>query len=115
MAFCFTNLAPGSAVIADLPQLHDGMQAVWHFFETGGWYMVPILICSLVAVMVVFMKFIDLRRSFIAPVELDRKLSEVEDLVATGRLEEITALAQLFPVASELGGTLDGRYDRATG
>lgn len=90
MAFCFTNLAPGSAVIADLPQLHDGMQAVWHFFETGGWYMVPILICSLVAVMVVFMKFIDLRRSFIAPVELDRKLSEVEDLVATGRLEEIS-------------------------
>ena len=48
----------------------EGLQAVWKFFEEGGFFMVLLAGCSLVAVTVIFFKVLSLRRGAVVPEKL---------------------------------------------
>ncbi len=47
------------------------LEVVWNFFRQGGWFMVPILACSLVAVAVVVYKLMTLGKGMIIPAALE--------------------------------------------
>ncbi len=81
MIYCFAEISPDS--------FQASLQKVWHFFETGGWSMVPIVLCSFAAVTLVIFKFLDLRTANVAPKELCRTLGRVEDMIAAGKLQEL--------------------------
>ena len=46
------------------------LEVVWNFFSQGGWFMVPILACSLVAVAVVVYKLMTLGKGMIIPASI---------------------------------------------
>lgn len=88
MASYFTESA---FLLAEIPEggFRGGLQTVWNFFYTGGWFMLPIVICSFAALTIVVFKFIHLRREAILPRKLAAVLEEVEDYISAGRLVEI--------------------------
>ena len=67
----------------------ESLDRVWHFFETGGWFMLPVVLCSVVATMLIIMKFFDLRVSAVVPQPLAEKLENVEELAAAGNLSVV--------------------------
>ncbi len=67
----------------------EALEKVWHFFVVGGWYMLPIALCSMVGVTLVIFKFLDLRSTVVAPARLCATLSQVDELVAAGKLAEL--------------------------
>jgi biopolymer transport protein ExbB len=73
-----------------LGDVSSAFEKVWNFFYTGGWSMVPILICSMAALTLIVFKFIELRREAVIPKDLEMKLEAVEALVQSGRLQEIS-------------------------
>lgn len=76
-------------LLAESP-FRESLDRVWHFFETGGWFMLPVVLCSFVAVMLTSMKFFDLRVSAVVPEPLAEKLAHVEELAAAGKLSDVT-------------------------
>lgn len=58
---------------------------VWNFFVTGGWFMVPLIVCSLVLVAVVVWKVLDLKVERIIPAGLAARLREAGPLIAAGK------------------------------
>ncbi len=52
-------------------------EVVWNFFSQGGWFMIPILACSLIAVAVVAYKMMTLGRKMIVPQALAGKVDQV--------------------------------------
>ena len=61
------------------------LSKVWNFFVIGGWFMVPLLICSLILVAVVVWKVLDLKMERILPAGLVARLRESGSLVAAGK------------------------------
>ncbi len=85
MASFFTDF-----VLAESSGSFSGsLQAVWHFFRAGGWFMAPILICSLGAAGLVIFKFLELQRKLVIPPQLERSLENVDALAAAGRLGDL--------------------------
>lgn len=82
-------------------------ETVWNFFKNGGWFMIPILACSVVAVSVVAYKVMTLSKSLIIPEKLLSEVEEIEEHLAKGSINKIqeefssgeTSLARLCQVA----------------
>jgi biopolymer transport protein ExbB len=75
-------------VVAQMP---DTVQSVWTFFHTGGFFMWPLLACSVVAVTVIILRGIALRRKFVLPLVIE---SEIERLVPGGSAERLARIVQ---------------------
>lgn len=75
----------------------------------GGWVMVPILLCSLIAFGIILERFWALRRSAVAPADLG---SEVRNWAMTRRIEahHLEALRTNSPLGAILASALDQRY-----
>lgn len=55
-----------------------GIQQVWKYFADGGFFMIPLVVCSLVAVAVILFKVLSLRRSAVIPVALASQIDDFE-------------------------------------
>lgn len=53
-------------------------EVVWNFFRQGGWFMIPILACSFIAVAVVAYKMMTLARKMVVPADLEKKVQNIE-------------------------------------
>ncbi|HEV3409359.1 MAG TPA: MotA/TolQ/ExbB proton channel family protein, partial [Chthoniobacterales bacterium] len=74
-----------------LAQLPGPAQAVWDFFRTGGFFMWPLLICSIVAVTTIIHRAVALRRKNVIPLVIE---SEIERLVPGGSAERLARIVQ---------------------
>lgn len=63
----------------------NSLTGVRNFFLTGGWFMVPLVVCWFVSVTVIVWKCLDLRRRHILPDQLANDLENVDALLAAGR------------------------------
>ena len=83
------------------------LETVWNFFRDGGWFMVPILLCSIVALSVVIYKLMTLSKALIIPEELASEVEKVEEHLEAGSFDKFkdefiageTSLARLCQVA----------------
>ena len=74
-----------------LAQMPDAVQSVWTFFSTGGFFMWPLLACSVVAVTVIILRGFALRRKNVLPLVIE---SEIERLVPGGSAERLARIVQ---------------------
>jgi biopolymer transport protein ExbB len=75
-----------------LAQVPDtAANSVWKFFSTGGIFMWPLLACSIVAVTVIIMRGMALRRKNVMPLVIE---SEIERLVPGGSAERLARIVQ---------------------
>jgi biopolymer transport protein ExbB len=74
-----------------LAQMPETANSVWKFFSTGGLFMWPLLACSIVAVTVIIMRGIALRRKNVMPLVIE---SEIERLVPGGSAERLARIVQ---------------------
>ena len=72
-----------------LAQMPDMVNSVWTFFVTGGIFMWPLLACSIVAVTVMIMRGMALRRKNVLPLNIE---SEIERLVPGGSAERLARI-----------------------
>ncbi len=72
-----------------LAQMPDAANAVWKFFSTGGLFMWPLLVCSIVAVTVMILRGMALRRKNVLPLNIE---SEIERLVPGGSAERLARI-----------------------
>ncbi len=63
--------------LAAAPQ-STSLQQVWKFFEDGGFFMILLAVCSLVAVAVILFKLLSLRRETVIPAALAAKVEGFE-------------------------------------
>lgn len=63
----------------------ESFSKVWNFFVIGGWFMVPLAICSVVLLAVIVWKALDLRMERIIPNELAARLNEAGALLTGGK------------------------------
>ena len=83
------------------------LETVWNFFKDGGWFIIPILMCSIIAVSVVTYKLMTLSRSLIIPKDLVAEVEQIEEHLKAGSLDKFkeefsageTSLARLCQVA----------------
>jgi len=61
------------------------LSKVWNFFVVGGWFMVPLAVCSLILLAVIVWKAADLKSDRIIPDDLAARLQEAGPLVAAGK------------------------------
>jgi biopolymer transport protein ExbB len=61
------------------------LSKVWDFLVAGGWFMIPIGLCSLVLVAVIIWKALELRRPLILPPDLESRLREAGPLISAGK------------------------------
>ncbi|MBK1829758.1 MotA/TolQ/ExbB proton channel family protein [Verrucomicrobiaceae bacterium R5-34] len=96
-------------------------ETVWNFFKNGGWFMVPILICSVLAVAVVAYKIMTLTKSLIIPSKLVSEVEKIEEHLEKGSLNGLqdqftageTSLARLCQVALHNAGRTQGEVQEA--
>lgn len=94
---------------------------VWNFFKNGGWFMIPILACSIVAVSVVTYKLMTLSKSLIIPSKLVNEVEQIEEHLETDTLDKFaekfgtgeTSLARLCRVAIHNTGRTQGEVQEA--
>ncbi len=75
-------------IIAQMP---NALQSAWTFFHTGGIFMWPLLACSVVAVTVIILRGLALRRKNVLPLVIE---SEIERLVPGGSAERLARIVQ---------------------
>jgi biopolymer transport protein ExbB len=63
----------------------DSLAKVWHFFVVGGWFMIPLVVCSVILLAVIIWKMLDLRQDRIIPDDLAARLDEAGALAAAGK------------------------------
>lgn len=96
-------------------------EVVWNFFRQGGWFMIPILACSLIAVAVVVYKLTTLGKSVIIPRDLASEVEKIEEHLENDTLNGLqdeftageTALARLCAVALHNAGRTQGEVQEA--
>ena len=96
-------------------------EVVWNFFRQGGWFMIPILACSLIAVAVVVFKMMTLGKAMIMPEPLVAQVENIHSLADKGGLAGMepefksgeTSLARLCGVAHENSGRAQGDVQEA--
>lgn len=91
---------PATAFVA----VTEPFGAAWDFFQKGGIFMIPLVVCSLAAVMLVLLRFVALRRENVLPRVLASEIARFPsggNPEALGRLAggDPSALAQLTRVA----------------
>lgn len=79
MAFFSTDMlvpfvAQEAPPVAQPGFLLRAMATLWNFFYVGGWFMLPIIICSFIAFIAVILKILELRRANVISAELERTL-----------------------------------------
>ena len=96
-------------------------ETVWNFFKDGGWFMLPILACSMIAVSVVTYKLMTLSKSLIIPSALTEEVEEIEEHLKNENIEGLqkefqageTSLARLCQVAFHNAGRTQGEVQQA--
>lgn len=96
-------------------------ETVWNFFKDGGWFMLPILACSMIAVSVVTYKLMTLSKSLIIPSALTEEVEEIEEHLKNENIEGLqkefqageTSLARLCQVAFHNAGRTQGEVQEA--
>ena len=78
-------------MIPMLAQLPEPAAAVWRFFAAGGFFMWPLLACSIAAVATIILRGLALRRSNVLPLVIE---SEIERLVPGGSAERLSRIVQ---------------------
>ena len=63
----------------------ESLAKVWNFFVTGGWFMLPLIVCSVILLAVIVWKMLDLRMDRIVPDDLAARLHEAGALTAAGK------------------------------
>ena len=89
------------------PPTPNALLTVWQYFQAGGYFMYPLLLCLLVGFTVIVFKLLSLRRTFIIPPALAQQVDRFEDSVEAGTVEPLleefergkNALARLASVA----------------
>ena len=81
-------MMPSILILAQLPQ---PVNAVWQFFSSGGIFMWPLLVCSILAVTTIILRGMALRRKNVLPLVIE---SEIERLVPGGSPERLARIAQ---------------------
>ncbi len=61
------------------------LSKVWNFFVIGGWFMLPLVVCSLILIAVIVWKSVDLKNDRIMPADLSARLREAGQLVSSGK------------------------------
>ena len=74
-----------------LAQLPEPVNAVWRFFSSGGFFMWPLLVCSILAVTTIILRGLALRRKNVLPLVIE---SEIERLVPGGSAERLARIVQ---------------------
>ena len=74
-----------------LAQLPEPANAVWRFFPSGGFFMWPLLVCSIMAVTTIILRGMALRRKNVLPLVIE---SEIERLVPGGSAERLARIVQ---------------------
>ena len=74
-----------------LAQMPNAAHSVWNFLSTGGFFMWPLLACSVVAVTVIILRGVALRRKNVLPLVIE---SEIERLVPGGSAERLARIVQ---------------------
>ncbi len=69
-------------------------EVVWNFFRQGGWFMIPILACSLVAVSVVVYKLMTLGKGLIIPAALEADVDRIDLKAEAGELTNLASRCQ---------------------
>ncbi|MFM2171748.1 MAG: hypothetical protein RI957_1977 [Verrucomicrobiota bacterium] len=85
----------------------NALQVIWKYFEDGGHFMYPLLLCLVVGFTIIVFKMLSLRRGHIIPSHLADRVDRFEECVETGNVEPLlqefergkTALARLAAVA----------------
>ncbi len=75
-------------IFAELP---GPAGAVWDFFHSGGFFMWPLLVCSIMAVTTIIHRGLALRRKNVLPLVIE---SEIERLVPGGSAERLARIVQ---------------------
>ncbi|MCP5536275.1 MAG: MotA/TolQ/ExbB proton channel family protein [Akkermansiaceae bacterium] len=96
-------------------------EVVWNFFRQGGWFMIPILACSLIAVGIVVFKLMTLSKALVIPDKLVAEVEKIEQHLEDGGLDGLqdefvageTALARLCSVAFRNAGRTQGEVQEA--
>jgi biopolymer transport protein ExbB len=81
-------MMPDLMILAQLPQ---PVNAVWQFFSSGGFFMWPLLVCSILAVTTIILRGMALRRKNVLPLVIE---SEIERLVPGGSPERLARIVQ---------------------
>lgn len=76
--------------------LASAYETILDFFSKGGWFMLPLVICSLVAVTVSLFKFFSLRREMVLPKVIE---GEIERLQPGDRPESLRQMVNQDPAA----------------
>lgn len=63
----------------------QALSKVWNFFVIGGWFMLPLVICSLILFAAVVWKAADLRMDRLIPEDLAARLREAGELAGAGK------------------------------
>ncbi len=74
-----------------LAQLPAPISSVWQFFISGGIFMWPLLLCSIMAVTTIILRGLALRRRNVLPLVIE---SEIERLVPGGSAERLARIVQ---------------------
>jgi biopolymer transport protein ExbB len=72
------------------------VDTIFHFFRTGGWFMIPLAICSLVAVTIALLRGFALRRETVLPAVVE---NEIERFQPGGNPEQLGRLVGDDPAA----------------
>ncbi|NWK54217.1 MotA/TolQ/ExbB proton channel family protein [Verrucomicrobiaceae bacterium N1E253] len=96
-------------------------QTVWGFFSQGGWFMIPILLCSIIAVAVIVFKLMTVSKALVMPDKLVSEVEQIESYLEAGHLNHLdqifsagdTALARLCDVALHNAGRREGKVQEA--
>ena len=72
------------------------LDTITQFFRNGGWFMIPLAICSLVAVTLVILRFVALRRESVLPAVVEH---EIERFQPGGSAEQLSRLVGDDPAA----------------
>ena len=76
--------------------LASAYETILDFFSKGGWFMLPLVLCSLVAVTVSLFKFVSLRREGVLPRVIE---GEIERLQPGDRPESLRQMVNQDPAA----------------
>lgn len=95
---------------------NDPVQAVWQFFYSGGFFMIPLIICSLISMTFILLRAFALRRKLVLPMTLEQEVDRyrpgqsLEPLMRTVQNDD-SALANILDAAVH---HIDGSKQEAT-
>lgn len=116
LSFIEAAVAATPAVVGQViaPAAEAGALAkVWYFLVSGGFFMIFIVICSLVALSIVIHRLICLQKRNVVPGELEAELVDLERRFAEGRTDRLEALlaGDQSPLARVARVVLSGEHE----